>query len=158
MEFPERISDDHKENSQEDHAFLQKVESSMKLVDGHHELCLPFRDDRVQLPDNSGPVLQRLHSLKKKMIGNPQFYSDYKGFISGVISNGYAIRVPEADLARCDGRVWYLPHHGIYHPKKPDKIRVVFDCAATTRGVSLNSVLLQGPDLTNKLVGVLLRF
>ena len=158
MEFPERISDDRKENSQEDHAFLQKVESSMKLVDGHHELCLPFRDDRVQLPDNSGPVLQRLHSLKKKMIGNPQFYSDYKGFISGVISNGYAIRVPEADLARCDGRVWYLPHHGIYHPKKPDKIRVVFDCAATTRGVSLNSVLLQGPDLTNKLVGVLLRF
>jgi hypothetical protein len=101
--------------------------------------------------------LYRLQSLKK-MLRNPQFYADYKEFISGVISKGYAIRVPEAELARCDGRVWYLPHHGVYHPKKPNKIRVVFDCAAITRGVSLNIMLLQGPDLTNKLMGVLLRF
>lgn len=32
------------------------------------------------------------------------------------------------------------------------------DCAATYQGVSLNDRLLQGPDLTNTLVGVLLRF
>ena len=42
----------------------------------------------------------------------------------------------------------YLPHHSVVHPKKPEKVRVVFDCAARYRGT----------DLTNKLVGVLLRF
>lgn len=41
---------------------------------------------------------------------------------------------------------------------KPDKIRVVFDCSATYMGVSLNKTLLQGPDLTNNLLGVLIRF
>jgi len=52
---------------------------------------------------------------------------------------------------------WYIPHHGVYHPAKK-KIRVVFDCSAQVEGVSLNDVLLQGPDLTSSLVGVLMRF
>ena len=44
------------------------------------------------------------------------------------------------------------------HPNKPEKVRVVFDCAAEYQGTSLNQQLLQGPDLANPLVGVLIRF
>ena len=62
------------------------------------------------------------------------------------------------DQARTKSNVWYIPHHGVYHPKKPDKIRVVFDCAAEYESESLNKHLLQGPDLTNNLTGVLCRF
>ena len=47
---------------------------------------------------------------------------------------------------------------GVVNPKKPEKLRVVFDCAAKYKGRSLNEELLQGPDLNNTLVGVLLRF
>lgn len=54
--------------------------------------------------------------------------------------------------------MWYLPHHGIYHPKKLDKIRVVFDCSAKFDGVSLNNELLQGPNLANNLLGVVIHF
>ncbi len=46
----------------------------------------------------------------------------------------------------------------MYHPKKPNQIRVVFDSSAQHNGVSLNDVLLTGPDLNNTLVGVLIRF
>lgn len=38
------------------------------------------------------------------------------------------------------------------------KLRVAFDCGASFGGTSLNQELLQGPDLTSSLVGVLMRF
>ena len=56
-----------------------------------------------------------------------------------------------------NGFEWFLTHHSVYHKQK-NKIRVVFNCSLDYGGVSLNSRLLQGPDLTNSLVGVLLRF
>ena len=59
---------------------------------------------------------------------------------------------------RGEGRKWYVPHFGAYHPRKPDQIRVVFDSSAEFQGVSLNKELLPGPDLMNSLVGVLIRF
>ena len=53
---------------------------------------------------------------------------------------------------------WFLPHFGVYHPQKPNKIRIVFDSAAEINGISLNKLLLCGLDFTNSLLGVLLRF
>ena len=43
------------------------------------------------------------------------------------------------------------------HPPEPDRVRVVYDCAAKYRGTSLNQQLLPGPDQTNYWVSVLSR-
>ena len=61
-------------------------------------------------------------------------------------------------MPRLSERTWYLPHHGVFHPQKQGKIRVVFDAASLHDGVSLNNQLHQGPDLINSLLGILLRF
>ena len=77
--------------------------------------------------------------------------------MSDLLEQGYAVPVPEQDVHRSDDKVWYLLHHPVINPNK-EKIRIVFDCAAEYGGVSLNSRVHQGPELTNKLVGVLTRF
>ena len=72
--------------------------------------------------------------------------------------NGHTQRVTKNRLEHPFGVVWYLTHHPVMNPNKPDNVRVVFDCAAQYNGVSLNSRLLHYPGLTNNLVGVLARF
>ena len=72
-----------------------------------------------------------------------------------IIGSGYA------EIFKIEGkkdRCWYLPHYGVYHPQKPGKIRVVFDCSAQYANMSINTGLMSGPDLANQIVGVLLRF
>ncbi len=51
----------------------------------------------------------------------------------------------------------YVPDHGVYHPRKPEKNRVVFYCSARFEGTSLNDHLLTGPDLINALAEIFCR-
>ncbi len=82
----------------------------------------------------------------------------YATFINDLLDKGYASRVSDEQLNCIDKTVWYLPHHNVVYAKKPDKVRVVIDCAAKCHGKSLNDKILQGPDPKNSLVGVSCRF
>lgn len=152
VDFPEASQDEQPGLSREDKRFIESVSESAKLIDGHYSIGLPVRQRYLKMPNNKTVAEQRALSLKRRLNRDLAFRSDYITFMSEMLANGYAERVPTDQLARCDGRVWYIPHHGVYHPKKK-KLRVVFDCGATFKGTSLNSQLLQGPDLTSLLVG-----
>ena len=71
-----------------------------------------------------------------------------------MISSGYAEEVSHAEPPI--DRSWYLPHHHVYSPAKPAKVRVVFDCSVRSRCSSLNDRAYQGPKLTTLLNVVLL--
>ncbi|KAK9513134.1 hypothetical protein VZT92_026696 [Zoarces viviparus] len=141
--------------SQEDIQFLHVLKGRIQQNEcGHFEMPLPFRE-RPHLPDNKKLALVRLKHLKKKLDRDPKFRNDYLRFMEGVFKDGDAER---ADKPARLGNAWYIPHQGVYHPRKPEKIRVVFDCSAKYEGTALNDHLLTGPDLTNGMTGVLCRF
>ncbi|KAK0152983.1 hypothetical protein N1851_005350 [Merluccius polli] len=130
LDFPERHCDERSEMSQEDHQFMESVSSSVRLTDGHYYLSLPMKKLCVQMPNNRSAVLQCALNLKNKLKRNPAFHEEYSTFMNDMLSKGYAIEVPTTQLNRQDGKLWYIPHHGVYHPQKK-KLRVVFDCAAS---------------------------
>lgn len=148
---------EEKNVSQEDVRFIQHLSANIKQKDnGHYELPLPFKcNGHPSLPNNKRLAVARLQHLKKRLKSNKQYSDHYKAFMEEIINNGDAELAPEI----LEGEtVWYIPHHGVYNPQKPDKLRVVFDCSAKFCGKSLNDTLLTGPDLINSLVGVLCRF
>ena len=99
-----------------------------------------------------------LKLLRRRLLKNPDLRLKYSAFMDSLFENKHTRMVPKTLLEHTARVAWYLPHHPVVNPNKPDKLRVVFDCAARYNGVSLNSQLLQGPDLTNNLMGVLIRF
>lgn len=156
-DFMEQHCGEKNELSQEDEQFLKMVSDSAEHKDGHYHLKLPFRNTSVNLPNNKQIAMQRAQHLMKRFKKDTVFFNEYKAFMDEILAKGYAEVVPQCELQSEAGKTWYLPHHGVYHPRKK-KLRVVFDCAAVFGGTSLNKELLQGPDLTNTLIGVLLRF
>jgi hypothetical protein len=156
-DFTERLMDDKPERSLRDIQFLTDVEDSIRLNEGHYQIGLPLQDKERRFPNNVQQAEVRAAHLKRKLSKNPTFYKDYKVVMNDTIQKGYAQKVPVEELKGTEGRKWYIPHHGVFHPRK-NKLRVVYDCAASCKGFSLNKELLQGPDLTSSLVGVMLRF
>ncbi|XP_053391972.1 uncharacterized protein LOC128554687 [Mercenaria mercenaria] len=142
--------------SQEDLQFLSILEDGIAYKQGHYEMPLPFRSPSPVLPNNRALALSRLRHLQRRLQTNERFRYHYSQFMEDLMVKGHAEKV--VDTPSHNGTIWYIPHHGVYNVHKPDKIRVVFDCSSVYQGHSLNQHLLQGPDLTNKLVGVICRF
>ena len=141
-------SDNFEELSYEDKKFLEMIDENTKKVGKHYQLPLPLKNHK-KFPNNRYLAEKRLQYLKGRFIKNPKLFMDYKGFMDNLIKKS-SKEAPE--------KTWYIPHHGVYHPNKPGKIRVVFDCSAEFKEVSLNKTLMSGLDLTNQIVGVLTRF
>ena len=155
--FEQDFSDTQETNpgmSQEDLKFMKITSGGIhKAGNGHYEVPLPLRDENVHLPCNRKLAEARLKQLSRRFKIDSKYKEDYVTFMQKMLEEGHAEKAPKQYET-----VWYIPHHGVYHPKKPEKLRVVFDCSSEFQGHSLNRHLLQGPDLTNSLVGVLCRF
>ena len=153
--FARTPDDDKKGMSPEDEEFLELMSKGFTKTDGHWSAPLPFRTPRPRLPNNRAQAWKRAQSLKASLQRDKEKKEHFVEFMSRIFNNGFAELAPP--LAP-DEECWYLPIFGVYHAKKKGQIRVVFDSSAQYQGLSLNSVLLQGPDLMNRLLGVLMRF
>ena len=139
--------------SMDDKKFVKLMQDNVKQINGKYELPLPLKDKtQLDAVKSRQMARSRINGIRRKLQRDTKFCTDYCAFMSTLLHKGYARKCNEGTSG-----AWYIPHHGVYHPTKK-KIRVVYDCSAQVDGVSLNDVLLQGPDLTSSLVGVLMRF
>ena len=139
-----------------DRKFFNLMERERSKAGNHYKLPLPLKNPHAVFPNNKRMAELRLKNLKKRFIKDKQYHKDLISFMEDKIKKGYAEKSdPKANQ---QGKTWFIPHHGVYHPSKPGKIRIAFDCSVEYDGVSVNKRLLSGPDLTNQIVGILVKF
>ncbi|XP_036347027.1 uncharacterized protein LOC118756368, partial [Rhagoletis pomonella] len=123
-----------------------------------YEVGLLWREDSVNLPHSYAMAKQRLLNIESRMLRDADYAETYKREISKYLDKGYARELTPDEAAHEGPKTWYLPHFGVVNPHKPQKLRIVFDAAAATNALSLNSVLLKGPEQAQSLVAIIHRF
>ncbi|XP_065092441.1 uncharacterized protein LOC135713285 [Ochlerotatus camptorhynchus] len=148
-----------KPEAEEDKRARKIMEATTRRVNGAFETGLLWKYDHICFPDSYPMALRRLNALDKRLRKDPILEAKVREQIAEYEAKGYAHRITADELQSTDpSKVWYLPLGIVQNPKKPAKLRLIWDAKARAGGVSFNDMLMKGPDLLVALVAVLLRF
>ncbi|XP_062535741.1 uncharacterized protein LOC134204945 [Armigeres subalbatus] len=145
--------------SEDEKRARQIMETTTRRVNGAFETGLLWKYNHTHFPDSYPMALRRLNALMKRFSKNSALGARVKKQIEEYEAKGYAHRITPAELQATErSKVWYLPLGVVQNPKKPDKLRLIWDAKARVGGTSFNDMLLKGPDLLVGLMSILLRF
>ncbi|XP_062714355.1 uncharacterized protein LOC134291087 [Aedes albopictus] len=148
-----------KPEADDDKRARQIMETTTRRVGKAFETGLLWRHEEVCFPDSYRMAEKRLVQLEKRLNRDPALKEKICCQIEEYERKGYAHRLTDEEIRSSDPkRIWYLPLGVVQNPKKPEKVRLIWDAAARSSGVSLNDMLLKGPDLLTSLISVLFRF
>lgn len=145
--------------SEEDKRARNILEATTKRVSNRFETGLLWRHDDVKFPNSFPMAMRRLECFERRLAKDPELKSSVERQIREYLDNKYIHEVTPDEMKSADpNKVWHLPLGAVRNPKKPGKIRLVWDAAAKVGNVSLNSMLLKGPDQLKPLASVLCGF
>ncbi|XP_055522480.1 uncharacterized protein LOC129716671 [Wyeomyia smithii] len=144
--------------SKEDERATQLLQSRTHRKGNRYETGLLWRRDGIELPDSKSMAEKRLVCLERRMSRDDLLAKTLEEKIREYESKGFIRKLSPKEVAEKHPRKWYLPIFPVMNPNKPGKVRIVWDAAARVGGLSLNSVLLTGPDQLASLPSVLYRF
>ncbi|XP_065078771.1 uncharacterized protein LOC135701764 [Ochlerotatus camptorhynchus] len=133
--------------------------TTIRKTDGKFETGLLWKQDDFEFPDSRPMAERRLKCLERRLERDPKLYDSVRQQIADYEFKGYIHVVTDEERAKFDPRrTWYLPLGVVLNPNKPGKVRVIWDAAAKVNGVSLNTMLLKGPDLLTPQMSVTFKF
>lgn len=146
------------ESEEEKRARLM-LESTTNRIGHRFETGLLWKWDDIVFPNSYGMAYRRLRSLERRLSKEPHLYDCVRQQMRAYIEKGYAHQATEEELVNTTPeKCWYLPLGVVLNPKKPSKVRIIWDAAAKVNGISLNSALLKGPDFLTSLIAVFFHF
>ncbi|XP_062699293.1 uncharacterized protein LOC134284458 [Aedes albopictus] len=153
------VNTNEKLESDEEKRARKLLENTTKRTALGFETGLLWKIDEPSFPETYPMAIRRMKALEKKFCCNPSMMQRIYEQLCDFEQKGYVRKVSESEVAAIDHRkTWFLPLGVVINPKKPGKMRLIWDAAAKVAGVSFNSYLLKGPDLLTPLPRVLSGF
>lgn len=114
------------------------LESTLLHKENRYESSLLWRKYNIELPSSYGMALRRLECVESRMRKDSILAERMCLYIEDFIEKNYIRKLSSIEQNENGPRTWYLPIFHVLNPKKPDKLRVVWDGAAKVNGQSLN--------------------
>ncbi|UYV67005.1 hypothetical protein LAZ67_4003633 [Cordylochernes scorpioides] len=131
------------------------LQKTTKRTGACWETGLLRRDAEGTLPES---YQMALGHTERKLAKDPLLLAAYKAKFDEYLEKGYIRKLDSIEVTKGSERTWYIPHFGVTNPNKQGRLRLVFNAAARSNGVSLNEALSKGPDLIRPLTSVLWNF
>ncbi|XP_054601662.2 uncharacterized protein [Nothobranchius furzeri] len=145
---------------------LETVKEGLTYVKGDHHTdephwhaSYPWVRDPASLPGNRKAVEATFLQTEKQLSKEPGWKTAYTEQVYDMLDRRAAIKLTQEEITGWEGPVWYISHliaptpHSVTTP-----IRLVWNSSQKFQGVSMNDLLMKGPDVLNQIRAVLLRF
>ncbi|XP_049897103.1 uncharacterized protein LOC126388200 [Epinephelus moara] len=141
------------------HVPVAKLQKIFHSPEPHWHAKYPWTEDPVSLPDNKRAVEATFLRTEKQLAKEPDWKTAYASQVHEMVNRKAAVELSKEVLQSWTGPVWYISHliapnpHSVSTP-----VRLVWNNSQKYRGLSLNDILIKGPDVLNPIRAVLLRF
>ena len=104
-------------------------------------------------------AIGQLKSLERCLQEDETLKKRYQETTDTDVNASYVRKIDQTELNETKDKLrWYLSHHPVINPHKPEKPRRLCNAAVKYQGVALNHRLLSEPDLLQCLIGIIFRF
>ncbi|XP_055714844.1 uncharacterized protein LOC129808961 [Phlebotomus papatasi] len=125
---------------------------------GRYIVRLPTRENLNQLGESRDMAMRRFLCMERRLLKDANIREQCLDFLRQYEELGHMRKLPQD--YKSDKPEVYLPHHPVVKlSSSTTPVRVVFDASAkTATGLSLNDVLMVGPQIQDNILHILLRF
>jgi len=125
----------------------------------HWDTRYPWIQDPSSLPNNRSGVEATFMRTEKQLKKEPEWKIAYTAQVHEMVERRAAKKLTKEIIASWKGPVWYVSHLVAPNPHSlTTPVRLVWNSSQKFKGISMNDLLLKGPDVLNPIRAVLLRF
>lgn len=125
----------------------------------HWDSKYPWIEDPTSLPNNRSAEEATFLRTEKQLRKDPEWQAAFTAQMHEMVARRAARKLTKESNDSWKGPVWYVSHLIAPNPRSlTTPIRIVWNSSQKFKGLSMNDLLLKGPDVLNPIRAVLLRF
>ncbi len=138
---------------------LTYVEEDSHSTAPHWDTKYPWIQDPATLPYNRSEVETAFLRTEKQLQRVPEWQGIYAAQVHDMVERGAVTKLTREVIERWNGPISYVSHLVAPNPHSTaTPVRLVWNSSQKFKGLSMNYILLKGPDVLNPIRAVLLRF